>query len=70
MALPIVFLDTFQHFCKWHITHKFANKIGNVYRDKATMEDLHNFPNNVESTDVFDAKWKVWVIKHNLVSNK
>lgn len=58
IALPIFFLDIFQCFCKWHITHKFADKIANVYKDKVIMEDLHNFFNNVESTDVFDAKWK------------
>lgn len=50
VAIPIVFPNTFQHFCKWHITHKFVDKIGNVYQDKQAMEELHEFLNNAKST--------------------
>lgn len=40
------------NFFKCHITHKFAEKIGNIYRNKETMEELHEFLNNDESTNV------------------
>lgn len=70
VALPLILPNTFQHFCKWNVTHKSANKIGNVYRDKVTMDGLHNFITNTESTDIFDIKWQKWVERYNLQSNK
>lgn len=29
--LPIIFSNTFQKSCKWHITHKFTDKIGHIH---------------------------------------
>lgn len=34
------------------------------------MEKLHDFLINAESTDVFNIKWKEWVLKYKLENNK
>lgn len=52
VEIPIVFPNTLHRFCKLHTTHKFLDKIGNVYIDKEAMNELHDFLNNVESTDI------------------
>lgn len=58
VALPLIFPNKFQWFCKCHITHIFADNIGNVYRDKVAMEEFQHFLNNEESTDIFDVTWQ------------
>lgn len=70
VAIPIVFSNMFQYFCKWHITHKFTDKIDDIYWDKEAMEELHKFLNKAESTDVFDMKWQKIVTENKLENNK
>lgn len=67
VTLSIVFLNTFQRYCNvTELMHKFRDKIGNFYYDKLAMEELYNFLNNVDSTDIFNIKYEEWVMNYNL----
>lgn len=45
--------------------HKFRDKVGNVYRDKVAIGELHDFLNNAE-LDIFKMKLQEWIMEYNL----
>lgn len=59
-ALNNVFPRTFHRLCKWYITDKMEDKIGNVYGNKASMSEFYDLLNNSKSIIEFEWRWDVW----------
>lgn len=62
-ALNNVFPRTFHRLCKWYITDKMEDKIGNVYGNKASMSEFYDLLNNSKSIIEFERRWDVWIVE-------
>ncbi|KAF6135884.1 hypothetical protein GIB67_006776, partial [Kingdonia uniflora] len=69
-AIPKVFPNTRHQFFLWHITSKFPEKIGHVYREPSTFkEDIDSIMHNTYEAVEFETKWIELMKKHKLDNN-
>lgn len=51
VTLELVFPENFHLLCKWHITNKMGDKIGNICRNRNEMEEIFYLVADSKSVD-------------------